>query len=231
MNIHGFTKTTLLDYPGQVAATVFTGGCNFRCPFCHNYELVMSPDVFPREDEKQILDFLKKRKGILTGVAISGGEPTLCGDLKAFILKLKELGYLVKLDTNGYNPEILKDLMSNSLVDYVAMDIKAGRDNYARAIGLNSCDISRIDNSLDILSTNGIPYELRTTAVCGLHTSEDFEDIAIWIPKDCSYFIQKYKETPGIDNPGFMSFSDEQLVVFANIVRKNVKSVSLRGTN
>lgn len=229
MNIHGFTKTTLLDYPGHVASTIFTGGCNFRCPFCHNYELVLTPDVFPLEEENKIFDFLKKRKGILTGVAISGGEPTLDPDLENFILKLKELDYMVKLDTNGYRPDVVLRLIDKDLIDYVAMDIKSGRDNYARATGLDSFDLSKIDYSLQILSESDVSYELRTTAVCGLHTSEDFEDIASWIPSSSNYFIQKYKETPGINNPGYMSFSDEQLAVFADIIRTKVASVNLRG--
>ena len=155
MNIHGFTKTTLLDFPGFVAATIFTGSCNFRCPFCHNFELVLTPDVFPKEDENEILAFLKKRYGILKGVCISGGEPTLQPDLADFLEKIKEIGYLIKLDTNGYKPDVIEDLIKRKLIDYIAMDIKAGRENYSKATGVN-IDIGRIQNSIDIISNSGI---------------------------------------------------------------------------
>lgn len=229
MNIHGFTKTTLLDYPGLVAATIFTGGCNFRCPFCHNYDLVLNPGVFPSEDPDEILHFLKKRFGILGGVCISGGEPTLDSDLKQFISQIKEIGYKVKLDTNGYNPDILKDLVEGNLLDYVAIDIKAGRNNYPLATGIANIDISKIEQSVNILANNNINYEFRTTAVKNIHTSTDFEDIALWLPKDCNYFIQSYKDTNGMGTISCKSFNKAELEAFLDIVKTNIPNSSLRG--
>lgn len=231
MNIHGFTKTTLLDYPGLVAATVFTGGCNFRCPFCHNADLVLNPDKFPREDDDEILDFLKKRHGILEGVCVTGGEPTLQPDLVAFIEKLKDMNYKVKLDTNGFNPVGLETLIDGGLLDYVAMDIKAGRTGYGHVIGIPGFNIDNICRSVDILSKNKIPYEFRTTAVKGLHDEEDFVDISDWLPSDCNYFIQSYKETTGIGNLYCDSFSKETLLHFLEIVKTNITNSTLRGVD
>lgn len=229
MNIHGFTKTTLLDYPGLVAATIFTGGCNFRCPFCHNFELVLNPGVFPAIDDYEVLNFLQKRFGVLKGVCITGGEPTLDPDLKTFIERIKNIGYKVKLDTNGYNPAVLKELIDSKLLDYVAMDIKAGRNNYSLATGLTNLDISKIDNSIDILRDSNIEYEFRTTVVKNLHSENDFLDIASWLPKDCNYFIQSYKETVGIGTLNCESFSKPELESFLGIVKSNLPKASLRG--
>ena len=229
MNIHGFTKTTLLDYPGMVAATVFTGNCNFRCPFCHNYELVLNPDVFPAEDPEEILGFLKKRFGILKGVCISGGEPTLDPDLKPFIQEIKNIGYKVKLDTNGFNPVILKDLIDSNLLDCVAMDIKAGRTNYSLATGINNIDISKIEQSVDILANSNNDYEFRTTVVKNIHTTEDFQDIANWLPNNCNYFLQSYKETVGIGELNCQGFTKSEIENFLAIVKEHIPNASLRG--
>lgn len=229
MNIHGLTKTTLLDYPGLVAATIFTGYCNFRCPFCHNSELVLSPDVFEKEDETNILSFLKKRKGILSGVCITGGEPTLQPDLCDFLGKIRDLDYKIKLDTNGYRPDVLKNVISEGLADYIAMDIKAGRDNYANATGISNLDISTIQKSVDIITSSGIMYEFRTTAVKNIHTIKDFEDIAIWLSSDSTYFIQSYKETVGIGENTCDSFTKEELTAFLDIVKTTIPNSSLRG--
>lgn len=231
MDIHGFTKTTLLDFPGLVAATVFTGGCNFRCPFCHNSELVLNPSSFPREDEDNLLNFLKKRKGILSGVCITGGEPTLQPDLKEWIIKLKDMDYKVKLDTNGFRPEILKDLIDNKLLDYVAMDIKAGHAGYGHAVGITNFNTDNIDTSVSILAEGRVPYEFRTTAVKGIHDDEDFIDIACWLPADCSYFIQSYKETQGIGSMPCDSFSTELLSHFLDIVKPSIPKSALRGVD
>ena len=202
-----------------------------RCPFCHNYDLVLNPGIFPLEDEENIFTFLQKRKGILTGVAITGGEPTLQPDLADFIIKLQNMGYRVKLDTNGSNPQVLEHLLKENLLDYVAMDIKAGHENYAKAIGLPAFSTDKIDKCLQLLSDYPIEYELRTTAVKGLHTDSDFSDIASWLPDDCNYFIQNYKDTEGINNPGFCSFSTEELNSFVSILTRRLKNVSLRGAD
>lgn len=229
MNIHGFTKTTLLDFPGHVAATIFTGNCNFRCPFCHNSELVLSPDVFPKEDEENLLSFLKKRKGILSGVCITGGEPTLQPDLCDFLGKIKELDYQIKLDTNGYRPVVVESAINNRLVDYIAMDIKAGRENYAIATGIKELDLSIIQKSIDLISNSNIDHEFRTTAVKNIHSASDFEDIAAWLPSGSTYFIQSYKDTVGIGDNSCESFTKEDLTTFLDIVKHNIPNSNLRG--
>lgn len=243
MQIHGFHKTTLLDYPEHIAATVFTGGCNFRCPFCHNGELVLDPGCQPLIPVEEVLTYLKKRQGILQGVCVTGGEPTLQKDLKAFIQKIKELGYPVKLDTNGYMPGVLWDLLQNGLVDYVAMDIKAARENYTTATGLAHMDLSRIEESIGILKSGGIPYEFRTTVVKGIHTVKEFEEIGRWIAGCPAYYLQNYEENEnclyrmvqtgedaGKENAApFGAFSREELEQMAELTRKYVGKVTLRG--
>lgn len=231
MNIHGFTKTTLLDYPSKTAATIFTGNCNLRCPFCHNHELVLTPEVFPKEDDDLILAFLKKRFGILKGVCITGGEPTLQPDLSQYIRKIKDIGYLVKLDTNGFNPNVLSSLIKDRLIDYCAVDIKAGHDNYAKAVGLSNVNLAPLEKTISILSKKEIDYEFRTTAVKGINTEEDFKDIAKWLPSDCKYFIQSYKETEGIGDQACSSFEKEELDHFLDIVKPHIPLCSLRGVD
>ena len=245
MQIHGFNKTTLLDYPEHIAATVFTGGCNFRCPFCHNGELVLDPGCQPLIPEEEVLSYLKKRQGILQGVCVTGGEPTLQKDLKDFLRKIKELGYPIKLDTNGYMPGVLWDLMQEHLIDYVAMDIKASRDNYARAAGLPHIDISRIEESIGILKSSGIPYEFRTTVVKEFIPWREFEKIGKWIAGCPAYYLQNYEENenclyrmiqteecddvkPGGVDP-FGAFSREELEQMEELARKYVGKVILRG--
>ena len=243
MEIHGFNKTTLLDYPEHIAATVFTGGCNFRCPFCHNGELVLDSGCQPLIPEEEVLSYLKKRQGILQGVCVTGGEPALQKDLKEFLRKIKESGYPVKLDTNGYMPGVLWDLLQEKLVDYVAMDIKASRENYAAAAGLQHMDISRIEESISILKSSGIPYEFRTTVVKGIHRVEEFEDIGRWIAGCPAYYLQSYEEnenclyrmiqTAGDTMDGncgqFSAFSREELERMAELAQKYVEKVTLRG--
>ena len=240
MEIHGFNKTTLLDYPEHIAATVFTGGCNFRCPFCHNGELVLNPAGQPSISEEEVLSYLKKRQGILQGVCVTGGEPTLQKDLKEFLRKIKEFGYPVKLDTNGYMPGILWDLMQERLIDYVAMDLKASRENYAKAVGLKTMDLSRIEESIGILKSSGIPYEFRTTVVKGIHTVEEFEEIGRWIEGCPAYYLQNYQENDNClyrmtqtgnesaESP-FGAFSGDELEQMAELARKYVGKVVLRG--
>ena len=202
-----------------------------RCPFCHNSELVLDPDLFPKEDEELILAFLKKRSGILKGVCITGGEPTLQSDLSNYIKKIQDLGYLVKLDTNGFNPSVLKSLIEDNLIDYTAVDIKAGRDNYALAVGLDKVNIALIEKTVELLSQNRIDYEFRTTAVKGIHTDADFEDIAVWLPSDCKYFIQSYNDTEGIGDFKCESFSKEELSHFLDIVKPHIAQSALRGVD
>lgn len=229
MKICGLQKTTLLDFPGRVAATIFTGGCNFRCPFCHNSELLGS-EAEEYESQEDILAFLNKRKSILKGVCITGGEPTLQPDLEDFIRSVRNLGLAVKLDTNGYRPHILKDLCEKGLLDFVAMDIKAGRDHYGEVTGADGLSMERIDESIGFLLSGSVPYEFRTTVVRGLHTSEDFRQIGPWINGCPDYFLQCFTESGQVLVPGIYSdFTKDEMLEFADLVRPYVGHVSLRG--
>lgn len=197
MLIAGLNKTTLLDYPGCVAATVFTGGCNFRCPFCHNGTLVLEPLSQQLYTEKEILDFLEKRKNVLKGVCITGGEPTIQADLPDFLLKLKNMGYQVKLDTNGYHPDVLEKLLDKKLLDYVAMDIKNCREKYAVTAGMCNdevFDLKRINDSVRMLKESSVLYEFRTTVVKEFHRKEDLVKIAEWIKGCPFYYLQQYQD-------------------------------------
>lgn len=235
MQIHGLNKTTLLDYPEHIAATIFTGGCNFRCPFCHNKDLVLNPAGQPLIDEQEVFAFLKKRKGILTGVCVTGGEPTLQPDLKEFLAKIKEIGLQVKLDTNGYRPEILKDVVECGLVDYVAMDIKSSKQGYAKAVGMENqssqkgFSIENIEESVRYLMESEIVYEFRTTVVRELHTEEEMEAIGQWIQGCGAYFLQSYEENENVICPGFHACKKEELLRFEEVLKKYISNVRLRG--
>ena len=201
MRICGFNKTTLLDYPGKVASTIFLGGCNFRCPFCQNGILVVAPGEQPDYSQEELLTFLKKRKGILDGVCISGGEPTLSDGLEEFLGKIKELGYAVKLDTNGSRPKIVKHLAEAGLIDKVAMDIKACPDNYGNLTGIEKPDMDSIFETADFLLHGNLDYEFRTTVVRELHTQKDFEEIAGWLERKniICRLIRTQMESSGLD--------------------------------
>lgn len=198
MQIHGLNKTTLLDYPEHVACTVFCGHCNFRCPFCQNADLVLNPASQPCIAEDEFRSFLNKRKGMLEGVCITGGEPTLHSDLIDFISQIKEMGLLVKLDTNGYRPEILRTLIDRKLIDYVAMDLKSSKEGYALSAGLPNFDIKAVETSVSLLLQGNIPYEFRTTVVKELHGMDDFASIAEWINGCRAYYLQSYTESGSI---------------------------------
>ena len=229
MKICGLQKTTLLDFPGRVAATLFTGGCNFRCPFCHNSGL-LSGDAEAAYSVREILQFLEKRKRILEGVCITGGEPTLQPDLEDFIRDIRSLGLAVKLDTNGYRPDVLKALCQKGLLDYAAMDIKAGRDRYETAAGVCGLDMKRIDESVRFLLEGHLPYELRTTVVRGIHEAEDFRQIGPWIKGCRRYFLQAFKDSGDILVPqAYDAFSAEEMRAFMELVRPYAEEVSLRG--
>lgn len=229
MNIRGFNKTTLLDYPGRVAATIFTGNCNFRCPFCHNASLVLDPDSQPHISENEILSFLQKRKNVLTGVCITGGEPTLQTDLRSFLYKLKEMGYLVKLDTNGYKPDVLSSLLAEKLLDMIAMDIKSCLSKYAYVTGLTSIDTDMIKKSMDLIQSCGIDYEFRTTIVKELHSMDDLVTLSEEI-KDCkAYYLQPFKDSSDILNGSFSSYSFKDLQTILSYIQKNIPNAKLRG--
>ncbi len=227
MKILGLQKLTLLDFKGTVACTVFTGGCNFRCPFCHNAGLVsLEGEEFSIEE---VISFLKKRQGVLEGVVVTGGEPLLHHDIGDFLEKVKELGFKVKLDTNGTNPTLLGELIGNKLVDRVAMDIKSSPDGYSKAVGRAVC-LDGINESIELLLSNSVEYEFRTTAVKGIHEKEDFEKIGLWIKGAREYYIQQFKDSGNLINPdNLSSFTEDELKAFADIVRRYVPSVQLRG--
>ena len=232
MLLCGLQKTTLLDFPGHVACTIFTGGCNFRCPYCQNSELVLDPAAFPKLSEEEVMTFLKRRKGILEGVCITGGEPTLQPDLPEFIRKIRELGYLVKLDTNGYRPEVLQSLLEEGLLDYVAMDVKASREKYERTVGVPSVDLSRLYRSISLLlGQDKIPYEFRTTVVKGLHDLEDFEAIGKWLAGARVLFLQGYRESENVLDPslGMGNYELTELECMAEKARKYIARVEVRG--
>lgn len=229
MNICGYQKTTLLDYPGHVAATFFTGGCNFRCPFCHNSDLITYPSSTDNISEEEIFTFLKKRKNILSGICITGGEPTLQPDLAEFIEKVRSYGYKIKLDTNGYRPEVIADLLEKNLLDYIAMDIKAGYSNYATASGISNLIIKKIEDSVSIIENSGIPYEFRTTVVKELHNETDFQEIADMLSPKSPYFIQSFKDSGNILISGLSSCNNEELNKFLSIVKEKLPNSSLRG--
>lgn len=228
MKICGLQKTTLLDYPGQVAATIFLGGCNFRCPFCHNSGL-LEDDAKALFSQEEILEFLKKRKGILEGVCITGGEPTLNKDLKSLIGKIRELGYLVKLDTNGSQPEVLKELVLKKQLDYVAMDIKAGKGHYKSAAGIPNLNMEKVIESADFLMEQHVPYEFRTTAVKGIHDVLDFKEIGTWLNGSSPYYLQNYEDSDQVLCSGYASFSIDEIKVFLETVKTFLTNARLRG--
>lgn len=200
MEIGGLQRTTFIDYPGKLACTVFLIGCNFRCPWCYSKELVLPEEIKkqPRISEKDFFDFLKERKGLLESVVICGGEPTIHKDLPDFIKKIKELGYLVKLDTNGSNPEMLKYLIDEKLINYVALDIKAPREKYSQVAGIK-VDIKKIEKSIEILKKGKVDYEFRTTVVPTVHVKDDIIKIAKWIGPAQKFYLQNFRPEKTID--------------------------------
>ena len=233
MNIHGLQNLTLLDYPGYTAATIFLGSCNFRCPFCQNSSLVLAPDLEPVISEDEVFQFLEKRKRVLDGVCITGGEPTLSKDLGSFLQKIKHLGYLVKLDTNGSRPDVLKELISQGLLDYVAMDIKSSREGYAAAAGIEGMNLDAVEESVRFLLKEApVDYEFRTTAVKGLHQKQDFVGIRDWIAGCRRYYLQNYRDSEQILVPGvYASFSKGELEEFLAVVRETIPGAELRGVS
>lgn len=229
MNIHGLQKVTLLDYPGKVACTVFTGGCNFRCPFCHNKSLVTEIPQNSSISEEYFFSFLEKRKGVLDGVCITGGEPLLQTDLEQFIKTIKEKGYLVKLDTNGSLAASLKNLVSKGLVDYVAMDIKNSPERYAETVGMDICPMKDIEESVEFLLGGYIPYEFRTTVVQEFHEKDDFIKIAKWIKNPERYFLQGFVDSGDVLREGLRGYSAEEMEEFAEILRREMPFVEIRG--
>lgn len=229
MEIKGIQKVTLLDYPGKVACTVFTGGCNFRCPFCQNSDLVISPALTPTISTEEIFDFLRKRRGLLDAVCISGGEPLLQADIADFILACREMGYLVKLDTNGAFPERLDDLITAKLLDYIAMDIKTAPERYSILTGIQNIDIGPVIESVDIIRSSGIEHEFRTTVVNELHSASDFERIGQWLRGEAHYFLQLFVDSGALIGTGLTPADEETMREYLSIVQKYIPNAKLRG--
>lgn len=227
MIIGGLQKTTLLDYPGKVAATIFLCGCNMRCPFCHNMNLLNSKsDEF---DEEYVFDFLKKRQGVLDGVCITGGEPTIWPKLSEFIGTVKSLKYSVKLDTNGTNPEVLTKLVSEKLIDYVAMDIKASEKLYPKACGVEGFDFSKVSESIDYLLKGNIDYEFRTTMVKQIHDMQCMQDIGAMIKGAEKYYLQSFVDSEYVPKHDFLPPDENELKSYREMLKKFIKNVELRG--
>ena len=231
MRVSGLQKLTLLDYPGRVACTVFTAGCNFRCPFCHNAPLVLPERMQGDEDGSEtVLAFLKKRQGILDGVAVTGGEPLLHKDMAEFLRKIKDLGYAVKLDTNGSFPQRLRELVEAGLVDRVAVDIKNAPALYGKTIGVPGFDLGPVEETKNYLLSGAVEYEFRTTVVKGLHTQESLVEAAKWIAGAREYYLQQFKDSGDvIAIEGLSAFTGEEMHALAEAVRPIVPAVQVRG--
>lgn len=227
--IKGFIKNSFVDYPGKVAATVFTGGCNFSCPFCHNGELVKSPGKIKSIETWEIIDFLEKRKGLIDGLVITGGEPTLWPGLRDFIVKIKSMGFSVKLDSNGYEPLVLEKLLQEGIIDYIAMDIKNSPEKYAQTAGLKTLDISRIIKSIQLIKESGISYEFRTTVMKEFHSKEDLIKIGEWLKGSEKYVLQNYNPKEGqVEDKIFIPFSKEELSEYKNLLSDYIQKVEIR---
>ena len=230
MKIHGLMKMTLLDFPGQVACTVFLGGCDMRCPFCHNWELVdmSAPAVM---DDTELLSFLEKRKGLLDGVVFTGGEPLLRNDLEDLIQRVREMGFKIKLDTNGNHPDRLSDLLDKGLIDYVAMDIKNCLRRYGETIGIPDFDTTEVERSVRILMEGKVPYEFRTTVVKQFHDKESFKEIGEWIKGAEAYYLQGFVDRETVPYAGLSGYDGEEMKSFLYIVEPFVKKAEIRGVD
>ena len=229
MKIQGLQKLTLLDYPGKVACTVFTAGCNFRCPFCHNASLVVNIPEESEWTEEKFFAFLEKRKDVMEGVCITGGEPLLQSGIEEFIKKIKDMGYLVKLDTNGSFPDRLKNLVEKNLIDYVAMDIKNSKESYEITSGTDGRYGAAISESVEYLKNGKVPFEFRTTVIKHFHTDEEFERIGKWISGTEKYYLQKFKNSGDLINSHVQGYGDEEMEKFLQIVQKYVPDAQIRG--
>ncbi len=227
MVIGGLQKVTLLDFPGLTACLIFTQGCNYRCPYCHNSSLLNGVGDFKIE-ESSIFEYLEKRKNLLDGVVITGGEPTLQKDLKEFIVKIRALGYKIKLDTNGTNPCVLENLIKEKLLDYVAMDIKNDFTSYEGTVGNIKVNIENIKKSIKILESSHIPYEFRTTITKELHSLKGLMNIVNYISPKSKYFLQNFKDSGTCLNRNFTSFTPQELDVFHNTLCIDHPNVFIR---
>ena len=219
----------MVDFDGKIACTVFTGGCNFRCPFCHNAPLVVGNLKSQQIDESEVFDYLQKRKGLVDAVCVTGGEPTLQPDLCDFLAKVRSMGYATKLDTNGLRPDVLKAVLDDKLVDYVAMDVKNSPEKYAHTIGVQNVDMSKILNSIQLLKDSGIDFEFRTTLIKEFHTSDDVQKIAYLVSGAPRYFLQKYNDNDGCIAHGYTPVPKAEAESYKAFFADKVGIVSLRG--
>ena len=231
MRICGLQKLSLVDFPGKLAATVFTGGCNLRCPFCHNAPLVTRLNKSPLLTEEEVLELLAARKGFLDGVVLSGGEPLLQPGAADFLEKVRTLGYAVKLDTNGCYPAALADILRRGLVDYVAMDIKNSREKYPLTVGIPAFDLSPIEESIALLQQSGVDYEFRTTVVRELHTPEDIRAIGEWVGGAPHYYLQNFVDSGDLLSPGLHGLEKEELLALQGIAQNFFPHAELRGVD
>lgn len=229
MIFNGFQKLTLLDFPGKTACTLFTAGCNFRCPFCHNASLVTHIEKYETYTEEDILSFLKKRQGLLDGVCITGGEPLLQNGIEDFLAKVKALGFAVKLDTNGSNPEKLKSLVEKGVVDYVAMDVKASMENYGNAVGIPDFNTQDIEQSIDFLLSEAVDYEFRTTVVAELHNTQDIAELAKRIKGAKRYFLQSFVDSGDLIGQNLTAVAPEIMTEMCNVALRFVENAKIRG--
>ena len=230
MKIHGLQKMTLLDFPGRVACTVFLGGCDMRCPFCHNAELI-DGSAPPVMEEDALLSFLEKRKGLLDGVAFTGGEPLLRDDLDGLFERIQPLGYPIKLDTNGTHPDRLARLTGKGLVQYVAMDVKNAPERYAETVGVPDFDLAPVRESVRLLLTGKVPYEFRTTVVAEFHDGESIRGIGEWIRGAERYYLQKFTDRDSVPFAGLHAPSDGDLRAWVKIAEPFVREAGLRGVD
>lgn len=229
MDFSGWEKLSLVDYDDNITTTLFTSGCNLKCPFCHNGDLVLHPNETEKIPFDEIKEYLIKRKGVLDAVCISGGEPTLMKDLEEKLIFIKSLNYKVKLDTNGSNPKILKSLLEKGLVDYVAMDIKNSKQMYGKTIGIANYDLSSIEESVSFLLNSSFNYEFRTTLIDEFHSEKEIEEIGNWIKGAKRYFLQHYIDSENCIQHGLHEVSLEKAKSYCGILKKYTPQVCLRG--
>ena len=229
MHIHGLQKMSMVDFPGKIAATVFTGGCNLRCPFCHNALLVTRLSESPLLDQGEVLKFLRSRRDLLDGVVLTGGEPLLQKDACDFLAEVRDMGFAVKLDTNGCYPQALSRILDQKLVDYVAMDIKNCKEKYGLTAGIPNFDITPVEESVGLLMTGATDYEFRTTVTRELHTAADIENIGRWIQGAKRYFLQNFEDSGNLIGQGYHGFTEEEIRRMAKLASQYMEHVGVRG--
>jgi len=229
MIFHGLVKSTLLDYPNKLACTLFTGGCNFRCPFCQNSSLVLDPSSEPIIDSTELDAFLKKRVKYLDGVCITGGEPLLQKNVDDYCKYLKDLGYLVKIDTNGSFPKKIESLISKNLVDYIAMDLKSSKEGYSKAVGIDNFNISQIEESVEIIKNCNLDHEFRTTLVKELHGEKEIIGIGKWLDKSQKLYLQRFEDRGSNIVKNLTGFNENETKVIQNILKSYIDLVIIRG--